>query len=105
LLANRLPHLLPDARRLQHRGIRPLAQLNSGGEKRRKQSAGKDSAPVIVHLVSEARRTSIVVPFKTAEREAASVRKNDALPNRLQCTLPIPDVGIVNPYQCTSSRY
>jgi len=60
---------------------------------------------VIVHLVSEARRTSIVVPFKAAEREAASVRKYDALPNRLQCTLPIPDVGIVNPYQCTSSRY
>jgi len=60
---------------------------------------------VIVNLVSEARRTSTVVPFKTAEREAASIWKYNPLPNRLQRTLPIPDVGIVNPYQCTSSRY
>ena len=39
LLADRLAHLLPDARRLQHRGVRPLAQLDPGGEERRKQSA------------------------------------------------------------------
>ena len=60
---------------------------------------------MIVYLVAKPSRASVVVPFKTAERETASVRKYDALPNRLQSTLPIPDVGIVNPYQCTSSRY
>ena len=105
LLTDRLPHRLSDAGRLQNRGVRPLAHLDTGGEKRREQSAGEDSAPVIVHLVSKPRRASTVVPFKAAERKAASIREYNPPPNRLQRILPVTDVGIVNPYQCTSGRY
>jgi hypothetical protein len=45
LLANRLPHLLPDARRLQDRGVRSLADLDTGGEERREQERRRGFGP------------------------------------------------------------
>ena len=95
LLANRLPNLLADALRLQHRGVRPLAQLDAGSEKRGEQSAREDSAPVVVHLVPEPRRARTVVSLKAAERKRTPVRENDAPPNSLQRTLTVPNVRII----------
>ncbi|MGA7832184.1 MAG: hypothetical protein WCA21_14595 [Terracidiphilus sp.] len=82
-----------------------MTQLDTGGEKRREQSAGEDSSPVIVHLVSKPYRAGAVVSFKAAERETTPIRKYNPPPDSLQRILAVTDVRVVNPYQCTPGRY
>src|ERR1035441_6806081 len=105
LLADRLPNLLPDCRRLQHRRVCSLTQLDTGREQGREQCAGEDSAPVIVHLVTKPRRAGTVVPFKAAERKTTSVREYNTPPDCLQRILTVAYVRIINPHKCTPGRY
>jgi hypothetical protein len=83
LLANCLSHRLADALRLQDRGIRSLADLDTCGEDGSQKRAGEEPAPVIVHLVLEPGSARAIVPFKSAKSETGTIRENDPPPDGL----------------------
>ena len=60
---------------------------------------------MIVHLVSKPCRAGAVIPFKTAEREATSIREDDPPPDCLQSILAVTYVRIISPDKCTPGRY
>ena len=97
MLANCLSHRLADALRLQDRGVRSLADLDTGGEDGSQKRTGEKLAPVIVHLVPEPGSARAIVPFEPAKSEAGAIREDDPSPDGLQGVLSVAYVGVVNP--------
>jgi hypothetical protein len=105
LLTNCLSHRLADALRLQNRGVRTLADLDTGGKDRSQIAHRREAVPSDYSPGPGTRRARAIVPFKSAKSEAGAIREDDPSPDGLQGVLSVAYVGVVNPNQCTPGRY